>query len=92
MCKDPKVRELTEYLIPSSLPLSRSEACLALFDSVARDEVWFDNAMKLEEEELERERYLSKQRKSTEDGLGPIPASQGEGRVHPGLVPTSSQG
>lgn len=61
---------LTECLVFSLSQLSRvkAEARLALLsDSVTGVELWLHNAMNQAEEELERERHLSEQRKSTED-------------------------
>lgn len=52
----------------SQLSRVKAEARLALLsESVTGAELWLHNAMKQAEEELERDRHLSEQRKSTED-------------------------
>lgn len=52
----------------SQLSRVKAEARLALLsESVSGTERWFHAAMKQAEEELERERRLSEQRRSTED-------------------------
>lgn len=52
----------------SQLSRVKAEARLALLaHSVTGIELWLHNAMNQAEEELERERRLSEQRKSTED-------------------------
>lgn len=52
----------------SQLSKAKAEARLTLLsNSVKGVELWLQNAMKQAEEELQRERHLSEQRKSTEE-------------------------
>ncbi|KAM7388916.1 hypothetical protein PAMP_022918 [Pampus punctatissimus] len=63
-----KIAEVQDSVRKARLSRVKAEARLALLsESVAGIELWFHNAMNQAEEELERERRLSEQRKSTED-------------------------
>ncbi|XP_078810530.1 F-BAR and double SH3 domains protein 1 isoform X2 [Oryzias latipes] len=63
-----KIAEVQESVRKAKLSRVKAEARLALLsESVSGTERWFHAAMKQAEEELERERRLSEQRRSTED-------------------------
>ncbi|XP_049442568.1 F-BAR and double SH3 domains protein 1-like isoform X2 [Epinephelus fuscoguttatus] len=63
-----KIAEVQDSVRKAKLSRVKAEARLALLsDSVTGTELWLHNAMNQAEEELERERRLSEQRKSTED-------------------------
>ncbi|KAM9741549.1 F-BAR and double SH3 domains protein 1-like isoform 2-T2 [Menidia menidia] len=63
-----KIAEVQESVRKAKLSRVKADARLAvLSDSVPGTEQWLHQAMKQAEEELERERHLSQQRKSTED-------------------------
>ncbi|XP_069387188.1 F-BAR and double SH3 domains protein 1-like [Paralichthys olivaceus] len=63
-----KIAEVQDSVRKAKLSRVKAEARLALLsDSVAGIELWLHDAMTQAEEELERERRLSEQRKSTED-------------------------
>ncbi|XP_030000552.1 F-BAR and double SH3 domains protein 1-like isoform X2 [Sphaeramia orbicularis] len=63
-----KISEVQESVRKARLSRVKAEARLALLsESVTGIELWLDSAMNQAEEELERERRLSEQRKSTED-------------------------
>ncbi|XP_063731757.1 F-BAR and double SH3 domains protein 1-like isoform X1 [Eleginops maclovinus] len=63
-----KIAEVQDSVRKAKLSRLKAEARLALLsDCVTGIELWFHNAMTQAEEELERERHLSEQRKSTED-------------------------
>ncbi|XP_078117122.1 F-BAR and double SH3 domains protein 1-like isoform X3 [Sander vitreus] len=63
-----KIAEVQDTVRKAKLSRVKAEARLALLsDSVTGIELWLHNAMDQAEEELERERRLSEQRKSTED-------------------------
>ncbi|XP_019126581.1 F-BAR and double SH3 domains protein 1 isoform X2 [Larimichthys crocea] len=63
-----KIAEVQDSVRKAKLSRVKAEARLALLsDSVSGIELWLHNAMNQAEEELERERRLSEQRKSTED-------------------------
>ncbi|XP_026187010.1 F-BAR and double SH3 domains protein 1-like [Mastacembelus armatus] len=63
-----KIAEVQDSIRKAKLSRVKAEARLALLsDSVTGIELWLNNAMNQAEEELERERRLSEQRKSTED-------------------------
>ncbi|KAM6952067.1 F-BAR and double SH3 domains protein 1-like [Lycodopsis pacificus] len=63
-----KIAEVQDSVRKAKLSRVKAEARLALLsDSVTGIEMWLHNAMNQAEEELERERRLSEQRKSTED-------------------------
>ncbi|XP_035525627.1 F-BAR and double SH3 domains protein 1-like [Morone saxatilis] len=63
-----KIAEVQESVRKAKLSRVKAEARLALLsDSVTGIEQWLHDAMHQAEEELERERRLSEQRKSTED-------------------------
>ncbi|XP_069026867.1 F-BAR and double SH3 domains protein 1-like [Embiotoca jacksoni] len=63
-----KIAEVQESVRKAKLSRVKAEARLTLLSkSITGIEQWLHNAMKQAEEELERERRLSEQRKSTED-------------------------
>ncbi|TNN63894.1 F-BAR and double SH3 domains protein 1 [Liparis tanakae] len=63
-----KIAEVQDSVRKAKLSKVKAEARLALMsNSVTGIELWLHNAMNQAEEELERERHLSEQRKSTED-------------------------
>ncbi|XP_041845286.1 F-BAR and double SH3 domains protein 1-like [Melanotaenia boesemani] len=63
-----KMAEVQESIRKAKLSGVKAEARLALLsESISGPERWFEIAMRQAEEELERERHLSEQRKSTED-------------------------
>ncbi|KAM4555555.1 F-BAR and double SH3 domains protein 1-like [Odontesthes bonariensis] len=63
-----KIADVQESVRKAKLSRVKAEARLALLsESVTGTERWFHKAMNQAEEELERERRLSEQRKSTED-------------------------
>ncbi|XP_042275010.1 F-BAR and double SH3 domains protein 1-like isoform X1 [Thunnus maccoyii] len=63
-----KIAEVQDSVRKARLSRVKAEARLTLLsESVAGIELWLHNAMNQAEEELERERRLSEQRKSTED-------------------------
>ncbi|XP_070770020.1 F-BAR and double SH3 domains protein 1-like [Enoplosus armatus] len=63
-----KIAEVQDSFMKAKLSRVKAEARLALLsNSVTGTELWLHNAMNQAEEELERERRLSEQRKSTED-------------------------
>ncbi|XP_034739151.1 F-BAR and double SH3 domains protein 1-like isoform X2 [Etheostoma cragini] len=63
-----KIAEVQDTVRKAKLSRVKAEARLALLsESVTGIELWLHNAMDQAEEELERERRLSEQRKSTED-------------------------
>ncbi|XP_075942930.1 F-BAR and double SH3 domains protein 1-like [Anarhichas minor] len=63
-----KIAEVQDSVRKAKLSRVKAEARLALLsDSGTGIEMWLHNAMNQAEEELERERRLSEQRKSTED-------------------------
>ncbi|XP_034400251.1 F-BAR and double SH3 domains protein 1-like [Cyclopterus lumpus] len=63
-----KIAEVQDSVRKAKLSRVKAEARLALLSkSVTGIELWLHNAMNQAEEELERERHLSEQRKSTED-------------------------
>ncbi|KAM9356638.1 F-BAR and double SH3 domains protein 1-like [Symphorus nematophorus] len=63
-----KVAEVQDSVRKAKLSRVKAEARMALLsDSITGIELWLQDAMKQAEEELERERRLSEQRRSTED-------------------------
>ncbi|XP_040904642.1 F-BAR and double SH3 domains protein 1-like isoform X2 [Toxotes jaculatrix] len=63
-----KITEVQDSVRKAKLSRVKAEARLALLSGAAAEtELWLHNAMNQAEEELERERRLSEQRKSTED-------------------------
>ncbi|XP_076595719.1 F-BAR and double SH3 domains protein 1-like [Chaetodon auriga] len=63
-----KIAEVQDSVRKAKLSRVKAEARLTLLsDSVTGTDLWLHNAMTQAEEELERERHLSEQRKSTED-------------------------
>ncbi|XP_056296104.1 F-BAR and double SH3 domains protein 1-like [Pseudoliparis swirei] len=63
-----KIAEVQDSVRKAKLSKVKAEARLTLMsNSVTGIELWLHNAMNQAEEELERERHLSEQRKSTED-------------------------
>ncbi|XP_073343338.1 F-BAR and double SH3 domains protein 1-like [Pagrus major] len=63
-----KMAEVQDSVRKAKLSRVKAEARLALLsNTVTGTELWLHNAMNQAEEELERERHISEQRKSTED-------------------------